>query len=88
MTTCLLNGLVGVLGWIDSIGRRRPIELSSASHQWNINFLKAAHDWKMDFLSFLFTLLYSIRVREGGEDRLCWILFKRGLFDVRYKILL
>jgi hypothetical protein len=46
-------------------------ELSSASLQWNINFLGAAHDWEMDLFTSLYTLLYSIRVRWGMEDRLC-----------------
>jgi len=30
----------------------------------------------------LYTLLYSIRVRHGSDDKLCWIP-SRGLFDVR-----
>jgi hypothetical protein len=59
------------------------LELSSASHQWNINFLKAAHDQEMDLFTLFFTLLYSIRVKQGSEDRLCWIHYKRGLFDFR-----
>jgi hypothetical protein len=48
------------------------LELSGAFHQWNINFLRAAHDWEMDHLISLFNLLYSVRVRWGGDDRL-WL---------------
>jgi len=59
------------------------LELSSASNQWNINFLRVAHDWEMDLFTSLFTLLYSIIVRQGGEGRFCWIPFRRGLFDIR-----
>jgi hypothetical protein len=58
------------------------MKLSNASRQWNINFLKAAHDCEMDLLTSFFTLLYSVRVRQGSEDRLCWVPFKRGLFHV------
>ena len=58
-------------------------ELSSASHQWNTYFLIAAHDREMNLFTSLFTLLYSIRVRQGGEDRLYWISSRRELFDVR-----
>jgi hypothetical protein len=42
-----------------------------------------AHDREMSLFTSLFNLLYSIRVRRGGEDRLCWISSRRGLFDVR-----
>jgi hypothetical protein len=34
------------------------------------------------FVSF-FNLWYSSRVSQGGKDKLCWVLSKRGLFDVR-----
>ena len=37
----------------------------------------------MDFFTFLFNLLYSFRLRQGGEDKLCWVPSKRGLFDVK-----
>jgi hypothetical protein len=64
------------------------VELSGAFYQWNINFLKATHDWEMDHFTSLFILVYSIRVRRG-DDRFCWIPYKRRLFDVRsyYKVL-
>jgi len=34
------------------------------------------------FTSFL-NLLYSFRLRQGGEDDLCWAPSKRRLFDVK-----
>jgi hypothetical protein len=45
-----------------------------------------AHDWEMDHFILLFT---SVRVRWGGDDRLCWIPSRSELFDVRsyYKVL-
>jgi len=59
------------------------------NHIWNINFLRAAHDWEMNHFSSLFTLLYSIRVRQDDDDRLRWVPSKLGLFDVKsyYKVL-
>lgn len=63
------------------------LELYNASHQWNINFFGMTHDWEMDLFTLFFTTLYSIRVRWGGEDRLCWVLSRRGLFDVRFTTL-
>jgi hypothetical protein len=38
---------------------------------------------EMNHFTSLFTLLYSIRVRRGDDDRLRWIHSKRGLFDVK-----
>ena len=65
------------------------LEFSSASHQWNVYFLKVAHDWEMNHFTSLFTLLYFVIVRWDGDDKLCWIPSKRGLFDVifYYKVL-
>jgi hypothetical protein len=31
----------------------------------------------------VFNLSYSFRLRWGGEDKLCWVPSKRGLFNVR-----
>jgi hypothetical protein len=33
--------------------------------------------------SSFFEMLYSLRVRQGGEDRICWIPSKRRKFEVR-----
>ena len=32
---------------------------------------------------FGFFELYSQRVRQGGEDKMCWILSKRKLLEVK-----
>jgi hypothetical protein len=37
--------------------------------QCNISFTKSAHDWEVDFVTSSFDLLYSIRLREGSEDK-------------------
>jgi hypothetical protein len=37
----------------------------------------------VDFFTSLFNLLYSFRLRQGGEDKLCWVPSKRGLFDIK-----
>ena len=41
------------------------------------------HDWEMDFVSSFFELFYSLILRQGDEDRICWIPFKRRKFEVR-----
>jgi hypothetical protein len=56
--------------------------LSSDSYKWNVNFHRVAHDWEMDLFNSFFNLVYS-RLRRSSEDKLCWISFKRWLFDVR-----
>jgi hypothetical protein len=34
-------------------------------------------------VSSFFELLYSLILRQGDEDRICWIPFKRRKFEVR-----
>jgi hypothetical protein len=51
--------------------------------QWNVNFLIVAHDWEVDVFTLFFNLLYSFRLRRSGEDKLCWVPSKKGLFNVR-----
>jgi hypothetical protein len=48
------------------------LELSSDSHQWNVSFIRDAHDWEVDVFASFFNLLYSFRLRQGGEDKLRW----------------
>jgi hypothetical protein len=47
------------------------VALSSGSLQWNAWLIKAAHDREMDVFGSFFNLLYSLRLRQGGEDKLC-----------------
>jgi hypothetical protein len=62
--------------------------LESGSLQWDISFIRATHDWDVEVLASFFTLLYSIRVRSEGDDKLWWTPHK-GKFDVSsfYKVL-
>ena len=45
------------------------MEYSSDSFQWNIGFARAAHNWEDLFASF-FNVLYSVKVRRDGIDKL------------------
>ena len=45
--------------------------------------IEVAHDWELDFFISFFNLLYSLRLRPGGEGKLCWVPSKKWLFDVR-----
>jgi hypothetical protein len=65
------------------IVREKLERVSSDSYQWNVNFLKAAHNWKVDVFTLFFNLLYPFRLRQSSEDKLCWVHFKKGLFDVK-----
>jgi hypothetical protein len=56
--------------------------LASDSHHWNVSFIRVAQDWEVDFFTPFFNLLYSIKLRQSGEDKFCWAPFKRRLFDV------
>jgi hypothetical protein len=56
---------------------------------WNIFFTRPVHDWEVEAVSDFFKLLYSQTVRYGGEDKICWIRFKRKSFEVKsyYQVL-
>jgi hypothetical protein len=45
--------------------------------QWNRFFNRSVHVWEKYLVSSFFELLYSIRLRQGGEDNICWIPSKR-----------
>jgi hypothetical protein len=55
----------------------------SGSRKWNISFIRAARDWEVDFFASIFNLLYSSKSGRVGEEKLCWVLSKRGLFNGR-----
>jgi hypothetical protein len=64
------------------------MDLSSGTFQWNIRFIRLIHDWEVDTLAS-YSLLYSLRSRKKGEDKLWWTLSRKQTFDVRsfYKII-
>jgi hypothetical protein len=49
----------------------------------NMSFARAAQDWEVDTFALFYRLLYLVRMRWEGEDRLWWISSKRRLFDVK-----
>jgi hypothetical protein len=56
---------------------------------WNILFTRHVQDWEVEVVSRFFELLYSIKVRYEGDDKICWIPSRRKSFEVKsyYKIL-
>jgi hypothetical protein len=38
---------------------------------------------EVDLVTSLFDLLYSFKLRQDGEDKICWIPSKRRRFEVR-----
>jgi hypothetical protein len=46
-------------------------------------FTRPAYDWEVEVVSSFFELLYSQRVRQEGDGRICWIPSKRKLFEVK-----
>lgn len=74
-------------------GKDAPVVAHTASEsdslQWDVGFIWAAHDWEVDVLASLVTLLYSIRVRSVGDDKLWWTPSHKGKFVVCsfYKVL-
>jgi hypothetical protein len=56
---------------------------------WNILFSRPVHDWEAEMISIFFEMLYSLKVRCEGEDKICWIQARRKYFEVKsyYKVL-
>lgn len=50
---------------------------------WSPLFIRALQDWEMEEANALFQMLYSLKVRGNGVDRMHWTLTKRGTFDVK-----
>jgi hypothetical protein len=48
-----------------------------------VSFARAAQDWEVDAFVLFFRMLYLVRVRQEGEDKLWWVPSKRGLFGVK-----
>ena len=41
------------------------------------------HDWELEEVTHFFALMYSQKIRCGGEDKMCWIPSKRNIFEVK-----
>jgi hypothetical protein len=59
------------------------LDFIGGSRQWNISFIRLAHDWELEVLASSYSLLYSFRMHREGEDKIWWILSRKGKFDVR-----
>jgi hypothetical protein len=57
---------------------------------WDMNLIRLVHDWEVDVVSSLFNALYSVRLGQGNENKLCWSPSKTRSFEVKtfYKVLL
>jgi hypothetical protein len=57
------------------------VQFSNGNLQW-ISFTRLVHDWEVDLVTSFFDLLYSLRLRQGIKDKICWIHSKRRTFEV------
>jgi hypothetical protein len=55
----------------------------------NILFSRPVHDWEVEGFSRFFEMLYTLKVRSEGEDKMCWIPARKKSFQVKsyYKVL-
>jgi hypothetical protein len=56
---------------------------------WDITFSKAFHDWELEILTSFLDLIYSIKIKGNGEDRMCWMPTRSSMFEVKsfYRVL-
>jgi len=44
------------------------MQFSNGGIQWNVSFIRSVIDWEVDLVIAFFDLLYSLMLRQGGED--------------------
>ena len=49
------------------------METPNGMLHWNVLFILPVHDWELEVISRFLIVLYSQRIRVGGEDKICWI---------------
>jgi hypothetical protein len=56
---------------------------------WDVRFNRLLHDWEVETFQVMIGLLYSVKVHQHQEDRVCWGPSRSGCFEVKsyYKIL-
>jgi hypothetical protein len=56
---------------------------------WNILFSRPVHDWEVEAVSRFFEMLYTLKIRNEGEDKMCWNPGRKKSFEVKsyYKVL-
>jgi hypothetical protein len=50
---------------------------------WNILFSCPVHDWEVEAVSRFFGMLYTLKVRSEGDDKMCWIPARKKSFEVK-----
>jgi hypothetical protein len=50
---------------------------------WNTIFTKPVHDWEVESVTLIFSLLYSLKLRQNASDKIHWIPSKRLTLEVR-----
>jgi hypothetical protein len=59
------------------------MRVSNGNLHWNLSFIRSVQDWEVDLVIAFYDLLYSLILRQGGEDRIWWIPSKRRKFKIR-----
>lgn len=49
------------------------VQFCNGNLQCNVSFTKPMNDWEVDLVTPFFDRLYSLKLRQGGEDKICWI---------------
>jgi hypothetical protein len=57
-----------VARWKEALMADR-VHFSDDILQWNISFTKPMHEWEVESITSFFSLLYSLRLRQGGGTK-------------------
>jgi hypothetical protein len=66
--------------WIPRVNKKLDLHWISPESP-HLFFTKLVLDWEVEVVTSFFELLYSHIIRQGGEDRICWIPSKRKKFE-------
>jgi len=71
--------------WVEESMQRQNVTIL-----WNILYTRLVHDWEVEVVCRFFEMLYSLKVRSEGEDKMCCIPTRNKSFEVKsyYKVLL
>jgi hypothetical protein len=58
------------------------VQFQNENLQWNRFFTRRVHDWEVEAVSYFFELYFHV-LRQGRDDRICWIPSKMRKFEVK-----
>lgn len=59
------------------------VQFSNDTIHLNIAIYRSVHDCEVEWATSFLNLFYTIRLIQGGEDKICWIPSRRRMYEVK-----